>query len=361
MRPAKRNFPHVRTRRKSPATPRRGVCRRGNAHSRGLVERVGQILRARLGEQPADLAFRLGVFPFAEMMPADLPLGVHEIVRRPELVVEGFPDRHVVVECDGILDVELLDRRAHVLDVLFERELRRMHAEHDETRVLVVAIPGIHVRHRAQAVDARVRPEIDDHDLAAQALGREWLAVEPAGGPVSGGSGPSVFDGPLAPCADIIAPPSAGFSAAAIIMAPPTHAARLWSGRGRRLRSRAFRLPHRHRFLDIQRRQHALKVAHFRKIVDDDVGIRRVIDQVVLVIGLGFVESFQRIHARHDPAWIHTRLVELRDIAFRDLLLRIGGVEDSRSILCARVRTLARSTAWGRAPRKRTPAGSGRM
>ena len=38
--------------------------------------------------------------------------------------------------------------------------------------------------------------------------------------PSSGGNGPSVFDGPLAPCADIIAPPSAGFSAAAIIMAP---------------------------------------------------------------------------------------------------------------------------------------------
>src|SRR5688572_32010523 len=42
--------------------------------------------------------------------------------------------------------------------------------------------------------------------------------------PVNGGSGPSVFDGPLAPCAAIIAPPPddswAGFSAAAIIMAP---------------------------------------------------------------------------------------------------------------------------------------------
>ena len=44
--------------------------------------------------------------------------------------------------------------------------------------------------------------------------------VEPARGAISGGNGPSVFDGPLAPCADIIAPPSAGFSAAAIIIAP---------------------------------------------------------------------------------------------------------------------------------------------
>src|SRR5688572_5052511 len=40
--------------------------------------------------------------------------------------------------------------------------------------------------------------------------------------PSSGGNGPSVFDGPLAPCADIIAPEfaTAGFSAA-LIMADP--------------------------------------------------------------------------------------------------------------------------------------------
>jgi hypothetical protein len=37
-------------------------------------------------------------FPLAEMMAADLALGIHEVMRRPELVVEGFPDLELTVE-----------------------------------------------------------------------------------------------------------------------------------------------------------------------------------------------------------------------------------------------------------------------
>ena len=165
--------------------------------------------------------------------------------------------------------------------------------------VLVVAIPGIHVRHRAQAVDARVRPEIDDHDLAAQALGRERLAVEPAGRARERWQRPSVFDGPLAPCADIIAPPSRGFFRGRHHHGAAT---RRFAARrsGNRLRARALRRAHGHGFATYSAGSMALKVAHLRKIVDDDVRIRRVIEQVVLVIGLGLVKAFQRIHARDD-------------------------------------------------------------
>ena len=43
----------------------------------------------------------------------------------------------------------------------------------------VLACPGGRVRQRAQAVDARIRPEIDQHDLAAQAGRRQRRRVEP--------------------------------------------------------------------------------------------------------------------------------------------------------------------------------------
>ena len=187
-------------------------------------------------------------------------------------------------------------------------------------------------------------------------------AVEPAGGAHrAAAAAPSVFDGPLAPCADIIAPPSGGrFSAAAIIMAPlPASAA--GAALARRLRARALRRAHRHRLRDVQRRQHALEVAHLRQIVDDDVRIRRVIEQVVLVVALGFVESAcngsTRVTMR---SRIHAGLVELRDVGFGDLLLRVVGVEDGRAILRAGVRTLAVQLRRDRAPPRRTPAGSAR-
>src|SRR5688500_20360611 len=57
--------------------------------------------------------------------------------------------------------------------------------------------------------------------LPRRLSGDRGLLLSQPVAPVNGGNGPTVFDGPLAPCADIIAPPSAGFSAAAIIMAPP--------------------------------------------------------------------------------------------------------------------------------------------
>src|SRR4051812_35605471 len=46
-----------------------------------------------------------------------------------------------------------------------------------------------------------------------------WLLIQPVA-PLRSGNAPSVFEGPFAPCADIIAPPSLGLSTAAIIMAP---------------------------------------------------------------------------------------------------------------------------------------------
>src|SRR5436190_18751452 len=56
--------------------------------------------------------------------------------------------------------------------------------------------------------------------LPRKLAGVSGAALCHAVAPVNGGTGPSVFDSPVAPCADIIAPPSEGLSAAAIIIAP---------------------------------------------------------------------------------------------------------------------------------------------
>ena len=42
------------------------------------------------------------------------------------MVVEGIPDRVAVVDRDGVVDRALADRFAHAVDLVLERELRRV-------------------------------------------------------------------------------------------------------------------------------------------------------------------------------------------------------------------------------------------
>ena len=72
------------------------------------------------------------VLALAEVMLANASARIDEVERGPVLVLERAPDRVVVVDHDRILDPHLLHGAAHVVDVLFERELGCVHADHDE-------------------------------------------------------------------------------------------------------------------------------------------------------------------------------------------------------------------------------------
>ncbi len=60
---------------------------------------------------------------------------------------------------------------------------------------MVGGVPGLQVRERAQAVDARVRPEVDEHHLAPQSGERERLRVDPGSVGVERRSRPVVGEG----------------------------------------------------------------------------------------------------------------------------------------------------------------------
>ena len=73
----------------------------------------------------------------------------------------------------------LRDRAPHALDVVLERELRRVHAEDDQPVRPVRARPRADVRLLAQPVDARQRPEVDEDDVAAERRRAQRLAADP--------------------------------------------------------------------------------------------------------------------------------------------------------------------------------------
>ncbi|VVU54209.1 hypothetical protein BAN20980_06833 [Burkholderia anthina] len=137
-------------------------------------------LPPRLRQRPPNRRLRLVVPAFAIARIDDLPARIDQVQRGPVLVPVRTPRVVAVVLRDRIPDAEAPDRIGDVLRIALEWILGRMHADHDEPLVAIFAVPVLHERNRMNAVDARVRPEIDQYDLAAQPVELERRAVVPA-------------------------------------------------------------------------------------------------------------------------------------------------------------------------------------
>ena len=70
----------------------------------------------------------------AEVVESDLAVAAHEVDGRPIVVLEGPPDRETVVDDDRVADAQFACGAAHVVDVVLEAELGRVHADDDEAR-----------------------------------------------------------------------------------------------------------------------------------------------------------------------------------------------------------------------------------
>ena len=115
-------------------------------------------------------------------MAANAALRVDEVVRGPVLIVESLPDGIVIVERDRIGDFQVRDGAAHIARILLERKLRGMDADHHQPMILIFVVPTLHIGQRAQAIDAGISPEIDEHHLAAQPLRRQGWRIQPGRG-----------------------------------------------------------------------------------------------------------------------------------------------------------------------------------
>ena len=94
------------------------------------------------------------------------------------MVVEPAPDREVVILRDRVGDPQVTRGLAHVLEVVLERKLEGVHADHHQARILVFLGPGADVGQSAQPIHAGIDPELDEDDAPAQVGSRERLQVE---------------------------------------------------------------------------------------------------------------------------------------------------------------------------------------
>ena len=142
--------------------------------------RVGHGVRDRAqAEERADVLLARPVVALAEVVVADVSRAVDQVLGRPVGVGVVVPGAVVVVLDDRVVDPESLHGGADVRGDVLEGELRRVDADDHEPVAVVVAVPGLEVRQRAQAVDARVGPEVDQDDLPAKLAERQRRRVEP--------------------------------------------------------------------------------------------------------------------------------------------------------------------------------------
>ncbi len=119
--------------------------------------------------------------PLAGQLRDDVALGVDDDQRRPGPHGVLLPGRELRVVEHRVVHGVPLDRGGQGVRVGLVRELRRVHADGDE-HVGVRCLERAQLVQDVQAVDAAERPEVEQHDLAAQ-VGEGQVApagVQPA-------------------------------------------------------------------------------------------------------------------------------------------------------------------------------------
>jgi hypothetical protein len=116
------------------------------------------------------------------MSVGELSIDADEVFSWPVSVAERSPGVGLVVENDRPLDSFTGDSCLDIFDSLFELELRGVYSENNQAIVGVLGMPFFKERKGSEAVDARVGPEIDEHDFVIGSLISDFerLGIEPS-------------------------------------------------------------------------------------------------------------------------------------------------------------------------------------
>ena len=114
-------------------------------------------------------------------MLANASTRVDEVERRPVLILEGPPDRIIVVDHDRIVDLHLLQRRDERCRCSSRMRTRGC-ARRSRRALAGTSAPrrGRYGSVRSQLMQ-RVGAEVDEHDLAGEARRRQPRRIEPLG------------------------------------------------------------------------------------------------------------------------------------------------------------------------------------
>ena len=88
------------------------------------------------------------------------------------------------------------------------------------------------------------------------------------------------------------------------------------------------------------------QIINIRSIADLDVGVIRVVERVILMIGFGIVEALQRRHLRQDGLLKNACSIELSDVSSAYLPLLIVSEENGGSVGSSNIGSLSIELSW---------------
>ena len=163
--------------------------RRLNTVSGIVYEIPVQVRGPILLQEFLNYTLRVAVSALSEMLVADLPFCVEDVERWPVLIVKVLPYPVIAVHYDWIGNAQVFQGCIYIRLLLLEGELGGVHADHDQSRLLIFRRPTLYVRQGSQTIDARISPEIDQHNLSAQGLTAYRGGVEPGNTAIEAGHG----------------------------------------------------------------------------------------------------------------------------------------------------------------------------
>ncbi len=143
------------------------------------IERTAIDLPFELDDQRVEDGLEQVVDPLPAVRTNDVAGRVNNGQRWPRLGSPKAPHLEVGVVDHRMLEPVAKNDLADVVGIALVVEFRRMHTDHDEF-VGELRFQSFEVGNDVDAVDASVRPEIEDHDLAAQLLeGQGTVGIQP--------------------------------------------------------------------------------------------------------------------------------------------------------------------------------------
>src|SRR5258708_6006277 len=97
-------------------------------------------------------------------------IGIDQIFCRPVLIIIIVPRCIIIILCDWVMDIVLLDGVFNIVRLMLKRKFRCVDSDDYKPLVMIFVIPTRDMRKRADAIYTCVRPEIDENDFAFQLL-----------------------------------------------------------------------------------------------------------------------------------------------------------------------------------------------
>ena len=142
--------------------------------------RSGVIGSTSMSRHSPDRALGVLVLALSVVDVRQLARAVEQVAARPAAVAVLPPCLEVGIEQHRVRDLEALHRARNGVAVAPERVARRVHADHAQAGVRIARVPLLQVGERAQRVDAREVPELDqDRPSAHERVHAQEGHIEP--------------------------------------------------------------------------------------------------------------------------------------------------------------------------------------